>query len=300
MQAVEMNEFRNQWEFCPGCHQSYQNELRIDIASEFVSFVRRKYPDNTRRQVEALYLKLSALNSMLDRSPPVQKREAGVSANVLLSLIDRMKGDVSPLPMRCSQMESFAYNTHGRIALDEGTEESARMAVVYFHKDLNVNEAIGNADGVAVASRGIALAKSKYESGNNNEELLKASQELYELRIAELGEESEHTICTGNDYALQLVKARRVDEARELLTKLLATSKQVLGHHHDTTKMIESTLQCAKRVELLLKWVNGIYSSKSVFVVCILIGVLAMSYQLVKLSLSLWAVGTINYVMFIV
>jgi len=29
---------------------------------------------------------------MLDRLQPVQKREAGVTANVLLSMIDRMKG----------------------------------------------------------------------------------------------------------------------------------------------------------------------------------------------------------------
>jgi hypothetical protein len=36
-------------------------ELRIDIATKFVSFVWRKYPDNTQRQVESLYLKLSAL-----------------------------------------------------------------------------------------------------------------------------------------------------------------------------------------------------------------------------------------------
>jgi hypothetical protein len=237
--------------------------------------------------VEALYLKLSALYSMLDRLPPVQKREAGVSANVLLSFIDRMKGDVSSLPMRYSQMESFAYNTHGRIALDEGTEESARRAVVYFHKDLNVNEAIGDADdadGVADASPSIALAKSKYESGNNNVELLKASQELYELRIAELGEESEYTICTGNDYALQLVKARRVDEARELWNKLLATSKQILGSHHNTTKKVESALRNYETMEFITNiLVSILYGS-------VLIGVLSMLYQLTS---SLWAVGSV-------
>jgi hypothetical protein len=53
----------------------------------------------------------------------------GVTANVLLSLIDRMKGEVSPLPMRYSRFESYAYGVHGRIAIEEGTEESARRAV---------------------------------------------------------------------------------------------------------------------------------------------------------------------------
>jgi len=123
------------------------------------------------------------------------------------------------------------------------------------------------------------------------------------MRVAKYGEEHELTIRAGGLYVIELTNAFRGDEARvfltkllatskqvlghhhktaEELTKLLATSKQVLGHHHKTTEEIESTLLRAKQDELLLKWVNGIYSSKSVFVVCILIGVLAMSYQLVK------------------
>ena len=36
--ALSPNEFREPWMICPGCHQEYQNELRIDIASKFVSF----------------------------------------------------------------------------------------------------------------------------------------------------------------------------------------------------------------------------------------------------------------------
>jgi hypothetical protein len=68
-----------------------------------------------------------------------------------------MKGDVSSLPMRYSQMESFTYYTHGRIALDEGTEEGARRAVTHFEKALEINKAIGFIDGIATAKRNIAL-----------------------------------------------------------------------------------------------------------------------------------------------
>jgi len=68
-----------------------------------------------------------------------------------------------------------------------GTEESARGAVAHFEKELEVNEAIGNAEGIAVAKGSIAIAKSKYEGGSN-EKVLEASQELYELCIAEYGE----------------------------------------------------------------------------------------------------------------
>jgi hypothetical protein len=135
-------------------------------------------------------------------------------------------------------MEAFAYNAHGRIAFAEGTEESARRAVVHFEKNLNVFEAIGYTDGIVTAKGNIALAKSKYEDGNNNEEVLNASQELYEFRVAKHGEEDEYTIDAGTIYAVHLQKANRGDEARELLIKLLATSKQVLGPHHNTTKEV--------------------------------------------------------------
>ena len=92
-QTFDPDEFRNPWSNCPNCHQNYQNELAIDIANKFVSFVRRQYPDDTQRQVEAIYVKLRALMKMLDRLQPVQKREAGVTADVLVSMIDWMKND---------------------------------------------------------------------------------------------------------------------------------------------------------------------------------------------------------------
>ena len=237
----DMIEFRKPWHTCPSCHQFYQNKLRIDIASKFVSYVRGQYPRDTQKQVESLHLKLYALMKMFERLQPVQKIEAGVTANVMLSLIDRMKGD-APLPMRYSHFEAEAYNVHGLIALDEGTDESARRAVVHFEKYLKVCKAIGDADGIAAAKSNIALAKSKYESCNS-EELLKASRELYEMRIAEYGEESEYTIDAGKSYAIDLRNANRRDEARELLTKLLATSKQVFGSDHKITEKVESELK---------------------------------------------------------
>jgi len=242
-QASDMNKFVEPWVVCPSCHQYHQNELRIDIATEFVSFVRKQYPRDTQSQVESLYLKLCALMDMLNVLHHRQKREAGVAADEILSLIDRMKGDVLPLPERYSEIEANAHAVHGHIALDEGTEESAKRAVVHFENDLKVSEAIGDDEGIATAKADIAYAKSLYEGGNNNEELVKASQELYELRIAEYGEENEYTIDAGRKYAIELLNANRGGEARELLTKLLATSKQVLGPHHSTTKDVESALK---------------------------------------------------------
>jgi uncharacterized protein (DUF983 family) len=38
-QANEMNQFIKPWHTCPSCHQDYQNDLAVDIATKFVSFV---------------------------------------------------------------------------------------------------------------------------------------------------------------------------------------------------------------------------------------------------------------------
>jgi hypothetical protein len=55
---------------------------------------------------------------MLKRLTAEQKSEVGDTANVILSLIDRMRV-VAPLTRRHSWFESYAYHTHGHIALDE-------------------------------------------------------------------------------------------------------------------------------------------------------------------------------------
>ena len=49
---------------------------------------------------------------------------------------------------------------------------------------------------------------------------------------------SMETQYAGKNYALRLRKANRGEEARELLTKLLATSKRILGPDHNITKEI--------------------------------------------------------------
>ena len=239
----DMNQFMDPWRVCPGCRQDYQNELRIEIATEFVSFVRRQYPDNTNWQVEALHLKLRALMNVFKKLQPVQKEEAGVTADVMLSLIDQMRVDEPPQTYRYSQMKAHAYHVHGRIALDEGTEESQRRAREYFERMLEVCEKNGHDEGIATAKVHMAFAKSKYEGTGNLKEMVKASQEMYKLRIAELGNVHEHTIRAGVIYAINLRRANRGDEARELLTKLLATSKQLYGSEHNITKEVESTLK---------------------------------------------------------
>ena len=108
-----------------------------------------------------LYVKLHALMKMLDRLQPVQKREVGVTANELLSLIDWMKGDVSQLSICYSQFEAYTYNVHGRVALDEGIEDSARRAEAYYEKVLQVSRAIGDDEGIVSVKSNIEHSTCK-------------------------------------------------------------------------------------------------------------------------------------------
>jgi hypothetical protein len=66
---------------------------------------------------------------------------------------------------------------------------------------------------------------------------------VYKLRVTKLGGKHEDTIHAGQIYAFHLLKANRNAEARDLLTKLLATSKQVLGPDHNTTKDMRVRMQ---------------------------------------------------------
>ena len=117
MQTVEMTEFVQPWETCPGCHPILLERARSRYCVR-VCLVRSKaVSQHTKKQVEALLLKLCAFDSILERLTPVQMREAGVTANVLLSLIDRMKRDTSPIQMRFSHLKADAHGVHGRIAL---------------------------------------------------------------------------------------------------------------------------------------------------------------------------------------
>jgi hypothetical protein len=241
-QACDMDEFCIPWIVCCSCNQTYQNQFRIDIASEFVSFVRQQYPGNTSMQVESLDAKLIALRSMFGRLQPVQKSELRVTANVILSLIDRMKGDTPPLPTYFFHFEAEAHDALGRIDAEEGTKESARRAVAHLEKALELHEANGNNSGAAIIKNNLVVARSMYEVVNR-EELVKASYDAYKLRVDQYGEEDGDTIHAGKIHAFHLLKANRNAEARELLTKLLTTSKQVLGSHHSTTMDVASQLQ---------------------------------------------------------
>ena len=98
--------------------------------------------------------------------------------------------------------------------------------------------------------------------------MLKANQEMYESRVAERGEKNDYTIRAGKILAMSLQDQNRGGEARELLTKLLATSKQVYGAHHNTTKAIELEFIKNEKKERLRRYMKlhetGSYNNEDV------------------------------------
>eukprot|EP00579_Thalassiosira_antarctica_P003118 CAMPEP_0201905878 /NCGR_PEP_ID=MMETSP0902-20130614/56732_1 /ASSEMBLY_ACC=CAM_ASM_000551 /TAXON_ID=420261 /ORGANISM="Thalassiosira antarctica, Strain CCMP982" /LENGTH=512 /DNA_ID=CAMNT_0048440001 /DNA_START=63 /DNA_END=1601 /DNA_ORIENTATION=+ len=240
------NKFREPWEFCANCHQGYQNDLAVDLASKFVTFVERKYPDKQcPLHLEALVLKLETLRNMASRLQPKQKQEVKKIASNVLFMAEKMKKKYSSLPKRIILAEAVTYSILGRFIFLEGTEESFKAAVVCFEKCRDANEAIGNTSGITLAETYLAYAKSKCEGGSqvSIETVLEKLQQVYEHRVEIFGENAPWTLSAGVDFALTLEKANRLLEAERLLTKLAVISKRVHGPDHQLTKKAASHLE---------------------------------------------------------
>ena len=276
----DLVEFTRPWEVCPICCKFYQSTLAVDISTEFLTFVQETYPGDTRKQIEALDMRLGVLVTMRGGSlQPADRIETSEVANQILALIAQLKSVTPKLSASYLMREAHAYKSLGQIALQERTRESAMRAVTHFEMQLELEQAIGDVEGTADARFSIALARSKYEGSNakNNEALLKVSHDVYTLYAAELGEEDAATsksnqyhivngttrtitsslslivifsltlpfsiVNAGGNYAISLANAKRGVEAETLLTDLVAMSTRNHGSHHRITKSVEHSLQ---------------------------------------------------------
>ena len=104
------------WLVCLTCKQPYQNELAVDLANAFASFVQTKCPGDQRAQLRTLPLKLDALQNM------GAMEEAKEICNETLSMVDQMKMQDNSQPRGVLKIEAGAYNILGRIAFEGGTE----------------------------------------------------------------------------------------------------------------------------------------------------------------------------------
>ena len=249
----DMRKFAEPWRDCPNCRQPYRSELAVDVANEFVNFVHKKYANSNeeRKCLGALEVKLLALLRIApaDCLHAHQKEDAISSANKILSLIGNMKTKDATPPKWLAGSEAMAYHGLGLIALNDYTKESAKRAVGYFEKCVDICNEVGWTDNeiFLVAESNISAAKSIQEAGSYgevcNEEKLETFRSLYDHSVKKWGEQSFTAMESGMNLAMALEKAHRWIEAERLFTKLAAMSKRVHGPDHDFTKLAEEIFQ---------------------------------------------------------
>ena len=241
------------WEFCPNCTFWYQNELAVDIATEFVSFVEGKYPGDQGKYIEALVRNLEAIQHMVgDHQQPKQAEDAKEIANKIISVSEQMKAIDPTLPRHIQQIVADAYSHLGSISFLSG-KEGAKSAVENYEKARVISDLIDDAEGVLTAESNIAMAKSEYE-GRNGEDELKRCRSLYEHDVKmDEKHEKDSTMTSGWNLAIILKESSHSIEAERLLTKLAAISKQNHGPDHRISKKVEKELKWCKFRHVQLK-----------------------------------------------
>ena len=257
-------DFEERWHCCPNCKQGYQNELYLELATEFVTFAQEEYPDEQETQLTSLSFKLDALHSVSDRLQLKQvKKAAKHVANKLLSIIRRIKREDFSRLQEMQEMEAEVYNCLGGIAFEEGTKEGAKEAMEYYEKSRDMSRAAGWTEGLLTAESNLLNTKFEYKENNEEEdwgtleeEKLKLSRKRFEHCVKEHGEEDMVTTEAGVNLAIDLYNSDHTIEAERLLTNLVATSKRVHGPHHHTTKWAESELLDCKTRYVIIKSQN--------------------------------------------
>ena len=231
----DLGELKRPWLICVCCNQSHQKELRIELATEFVSFVEEQHPVNHWILAIALYEKLVSVGP--------NQFEATIIANKILCLINQMKIEYGTLPKQLlfHLIEARAYYYLGCIALNDGMKDGAKEALKCFEKCRDLGSVSpGMIIEVAMAEKHIDMVKEKCGEVISKERKVELSQNLYESRLKVYGEERIDTLYAGKHLAISLLNVRRLVEAERLLKKLAAVSKQVHGLDHTVTKSINS------------------------------------------------------------
>ena len=134
---THMDAFAEPWHKCNNCKQTFQNQLSVDLASAFVSFVEVNYgqPGNSKsdklRVMAALRCQIVALSNLPDTDTE-RKEELN---NKLLSMVDKTKNELNMrrwvhMPKDseeyqyyrtlCGDLEAFAQINLGAISTKAG------------------------------------------------------------------------------------------------------------------------------------------------------------------------------------
>ena len=180
------------------------------------------------------------------------------------------------------EFEAFALVVLGWLYDFDATKESFEIAIKHYERAQVIFKLIGKGCEVQLGymAINIALTREKQRgmgmampSGlvgasllqrNDMARLLKSSKGSYEQTIQLCGNNDERTIYEGIEYAEYLSKVGGLDnqplqnakyhiEAERLITKLSASSHQILGLEHDYTKKADDLMNyCKERLVIMM------------------------------------------------
>ena len=228
------------WVMCPCCLQPHQNELAVDLANVFVSYVVKKHSSDLLLYLFALDHLLCALVARSINGIKM-KTESIRIANKMLFVIRKLKMDRRYRYDQCiAIIESSVYNRLGQITLVEDFD-GYKKAIKYFEKCRDLAKAVHYSEGVAIADNNIIGTKKVYGKGGiSSDEYLKQAQAFYKLQFDVSGQGCVDTLKAGLNVAIALKGTNQRRQAEELLSKLLEISKRCHGPDHNITKLIES------------------------------------------------------------
>ena len=247
--------FSQPWMKCTHCRQSYQNELAVELASNFKAFAMRQYPNNQMLHLEAMYQRLRTLVR-------ANNEEAEEAASQIISLVEHLRSDLNTsIPKRAKSIEAGTYNDIGLFALEKGTQVSANAALVLLRRSRDLCIEIGNVECRLYAEANISRAKAMCDrdfSFNINDRL-KQCVELYKVSSRSKGEEAPTTIRIGLDIAEILHETNQRIRAERMVTQLAISSRRVHGPDHNVTREADILLKHTKAryVKLKLKEWHG-------------------------------------------
>ena len=227
------------WVMCPCCLQPHQNELAVDLANVFVSYVVKKHSSDLLLYLYALDHLLCALVARSVNGIQTKVESIRI-ANKMLFVIRKLKTDRRYRFDLCiTIIESSVYNRLGQIALVEDLD-GYKKAIKYFEKCRDLANAVHYSEGVAIANNNIIGTKKVYRKDFSSDEYLKQALAFYQLQIDVSGQDSIDTIKAALNVAIALKGTNQRRQAEELLSKLIEISERVHGGEHNITKLIES------------------------------------------------------------
>lgn len=245
--AETLSGFTTACERCSICKQRFRGRFANNMAIELGTVMEQEYqddtPSNSRRQVVALGVWLSALEWLPRRLTLAQQDDIMVLANHILSSISRMRERGFRVGTCVSKVEAQAFGMMGRVTLCGESRGYAMTACRLFESQLRASGTILDARGVAQAQDNIleAMTHGDYDSCTNSG-WVRIRRRIYNLRVIRLGVGDESTIRAGIDYAHRLQLDDQWGEAQELLEELKVTSRERLGRVHPATVEINRML----------------------------------------------------------